>query len=1127
MPDVTVPEGLSVELTIDADGIVDARETVVRLRGSARLGEYALDTLDVDAHIMRRGDKPHTVDLTAAVVGGALGVQSPVVLRTLAEITTAPVINVNLTAPEGKESYPVSSDGHDNTQFLTGGIRYDPNEGSLKLAALRLRGSLGSFSVDAALDSLRRGSFGFDCEWIDPPELVFAMVSADSAARDAVRSRWIEDGPFSIRVDGTLGREGAEPVVAASAVFRLPGPRTAAPLFADSVAVDDLGPVEGSLRFEMGPCEADGRGDIGRMLDVRLDLGETSWLDTAVVDLRGCGGSITLDTLRVSFEGLRIAADGGAVDGVWDLSARIALADSQLIARLRPGVDAPSVAIDVVSRLEGRADDWRLFAELDGRFATAEIRIPQIAGRVALAADTLDARIELSRGLSSRALVLDSVSVANRGSLRGGVREGAAEIQAHGPDVDFVHAVRWSKDGDIAVHGDTLYLRVVNGTLASLRPYTLNVADGKLNIADMALEGSLGWVRADGYVSTDSAEFAAQVAIHAPHKPRFLEIADRLWPDSLRIDVRIDGPSTIRADGKISGITLGVGVPASVRFELSADSGAAGATFAVDSPERSLLEIDARLPAYRLGDALRDGPVVLDVRLDEFPLPADPGALTAEKTEELGRLSGRIAVRGIASDPCAVGALRFDFTGGQELANYRLVFETRLVGDAPFDTALVRIGNQLFQTAIANADQAPGLSAQLSMTKSNRPVLTGELVYPLSFSLAPIAFGVRDPAEMTLRLQSEALTLTDFDPLLPPDLDLEGTCTIAFDATGDARNPSLNGSLRTDRLHIVSARRAQIEPDVEVAVGGTWARPSIGGLVQVRTGFIRMPESKTDLHPVDGQAVLWEAALPAAGIDSTLEGPQPPRDWREEEEQKPIRAMDIDVAVEIPGAFRIIGERLNVELSGDMRLVQKGNRLLLTGQLTPLGGQLLFMGRAFEIRRGYVNFYGGDEMNPSFDLLLQADVSDVRVDIKLTGTADEPIIELTSDPQMSESDIMSLLLFGTRMGDLDTSQSGFLQQRTAEMLLVFGTTKLQSQMSQQLGVDIVTVQQSTRQPDQSALVVGKYLNSRTLLKYEQNLENASTYLINLEYYLTKRIKLETYIDQSSETGAEINWSKDY
>jgi hypothetical protein len=862
------------------------------------------------------------------------------------------------------------------------------------------------------------------------------------------------------------------------------------------------------------------------MFDVRLDLGETSWLDTAVVDLRGCGGSIVLDTVRMSFEGLRIDADGGAVDGVWDLSARIALADSQLVARLRPGVDAPSLAIDVGCRLDGPSDDWRLFAQLDGRFATAEIRIPQIAGRVALAADTLDARMELAQGLSSRALVLDSVSVANRGSLRGGVREGAAEIQAHGPDVDFVHAVRWSKDGDIAVHGDTLYLRVVNGTLVSLRPYALNVSDGALSIANMALEGSLGRVRADGYVSADSAEFAAQVVIQAPHKPRFLEIADRLWPDSLRIDARIDGPSNIHTEGQISGITLGVGVPTSVRFELSADAVAAGAVFAIDSPERTLLEVDARLPAYHLGDALRDGPVELDVRLDELPVPADPGALTAEKTEELGRLSGRIVVRGIASDPCAVGALRCDFTGGQELANYKLVFETRLAGDAPLDTALVRIGNQLFQTAIANEDHAPGLSAHLSMTKSNRPVLTGELVYPLSFSLAPIALGVREPAEMTLKLQSEALTLTDLDPLLPPDLDLEGTCTIAFDATGDARNPSLNGRLRTDRLKIVSARGAQIAPDVEIDVGGVWDRPSISGQVQVRSGFIRMPQSKTDLHPTDGQSYLWETASPVE-VDSTLEGPPTPRSWGDTEQQKPVRGMDIDVGVVIPGAFRIIGERLNAELSGDLRLVQKDSRLVLSGQLTPLSGTLIFMGRTFEIRRGYVNFYGGDEMNPSFDLLLQADVSDVRVDIQLTGTADEPIVELTSDPQMSESDIMSLLLFGTRMGDLSSSQSGLLQQRTAEVLLVFGASKLQSQMSQQLGVDIVSVQQSTRQPDQSALVVGKYLNTRTLLKYEQNLENAGTYLINLEYILTKRIKLGTFIDQASETGAEINWSKDY
>ena len=78
-----------------------------------------------------------------------------------------------------------------------------------------------------------------------------------------------------------------------------------------------------------------------------------------------------------------------------------------------------------------------------------------------------------------------------------------------------------------------------------------------------------------------------------------------------------------------------------------------------------------------------------------------------------------------------------------------------------------------------------------------------------------------------------------------------------------------------------------------------------------------------------------------------------------------------------------------------------------------------------------------------------------------------------------------------------------------------------------MSVDIITIQQSTRKPEESALVVGKYLNSRTLIKYEQNLQNTGAYLVNLEYVLTRRFKLETYVDQATETGIEINWSFDY
>jgi autotransporter translocation and assembly factor TamB len=378
---------------------------------------------------------------------------------------------------------------------------------------------------------------------------------------------------------------------------------------------------------------------------------------------------------------------------------------------------------------------------------------------------------------------------------------------------------------------------------------------------------------------------------------------------------------------------------------------------------------------------------------------------------------------------------------------------------------------------------------------------------------------------MNLEIESADVALTDLDPLLPPDINLEGTCKVQFSATGRADNPSLNGSIRTQNLQIESAKRAQIAPDVQVDLGGTMARPAVKGIATIRSGYIRVPEQQSQLHPSEGSSILRQAADSAwaaadttgllAAIPDSLDIPE-------------IDAgLDLDVRVVIPGSFRIIGSRMNIVLSGDLHLVQQGENPLLTGQLIPESGDLLFMGRSFEVRRGSVNFYGGDELNPGLDLTLTAEVSGHRIEIRLTGSLKDPELALTSDPQLAESDIVSLLVFGKPMGELSTSQTGHVQQRTTEILLGYGAVKLQEQMSGQMGVDIVTIKQSTRQADESALVVGKYLNSRTLIRYEQNIENTGTYLLNLEYILTKRLKLQTYVDQASATGVEINWSNDW
>ncbi|NNF06161.1 MAG: hypothetical protein HKN21_05320, partial [Candidatus Eisenbacteria bacterium] len=123
--------------------------------------------------------------------------------------------------------------------------------------------------------------------------------------------------------------------------------------------------------------------------------------------------------------------------------------------------------------------------------------------------------------------------------------------------------------------------------------------------------------------------------------------------------------------------------------------------------------------------------------------------------------------------------------------------------------------------------------------------------------------------------------------------------------------------------------------------------------------------------------------------------------------------------------------------------------------------------------------------------------------------------------------IMSLLLFGRSLDELDSDQVTLLQNRTREMAAALAASKLEAGLSRQLGVDMVTIRQGQGPSDQSSVVVGKYLSRRALLKYEQVIESGMGFMINLEYTLLRQLKLETLVGSENQSAVELNWSTEY
>ena len=59
------------------------------------------------------------------------------------------------------------------------------------------------------------------------------------------------------------------------------------------------------------------------------------------------------------------------------------------------------------------------------------------------------------------------------------------------------------------------------------------------------------------------------------------------------------------------------------------------------------------------------------------------------------------------------------------------------------------------------------------------------------------------------------------------------------------------------------------------------------------------------------------------------------------------------------------------------------------------------------------------------------------------------------------------------------------------------------------------------------IMVGRYITPEILLRYEMSLEDSQDYTVNLEYWISQRISLQSYYSQARESGIELNWSKDY
>ncbi len=562
------------------------------------------------------------------------------------------------------------------------------------------------------------------------------------------------------------------------------------------------------------------------------------------------------------------------------------------------------------------------------------------------------------------------------------------------------------------------------------------------------------------------------VYVDDPETPRFSGEAtvrdvalDELVLDELRVawdgaadSLRVSSATVTIGDGRLAGHGV-----------LHAESSPVRGLFSPD-PRGALVRPDTRVSLEIEGtglDTRLPGRVRALVRPEVVEPEPDEGEIVViERSLDLwrdvaGRASGWLSVTGPLSDPTMRAELD---TGPLGVGDDLMIEATTLAG--VYDDNLL---------TISRCDvTADGRHAQVS----------GFL--PCSVDLAAGRVALLDrPMLVSIDLAESPAWLLSF--VFPELIVAKGTLTGSGTIEGTPGQPDAEGRFllaggearwfgRTETIRDVTAT-------INLASSGLLVSEAVGyagrdGVVRA-TGRFRSPSEYrfqvdvTDFSFVEGGMVGLVDGVLNVSPDSLTAGRLLPRvdgiaqlrqaeifQWtpvRREITPDEIPALyDIDVEV---GRIYVNTNELRTSTNilmgdGELQVRNYPEALRLGGQLHVLEGSATVYGNQFRITRGELNFLELDGVNPELDIEAETklggayarergyDAVNTKIIARVTGTLQEPVIELRTEPDdlgLSQSEIIEYLTIGRYVGSGDAA--GGLEP-TADILLKLLTQDL-------------------------------------------------------------------------------------
>jgi len=199
----------------------------------------------------------------------------------------------------------------------------------------------------------------------------------------------------------------------------------------------------------------------------------------------------------------------------------------------------------------------------------------------------------------------------------------------------------------------------------------------------------------------------------------------------------------------------------------------------------------------------------------------------------------------------------------------------------------------------------------------------------------------------------------------------------------------------------------------------------------------------------------------------------------------------------------------------------------LTGNIKLDGGFLRFLQNKLRIDYGKIEFVANQMNDPIIDLIAKNRINKYMVSLQASGSLQKPTILVESTPELTEEQVLSLLLSGSENYKLQTDLLALIEQNLYNIVLGSKTTFSQSaNLLQKITRPLKYIQISPDFTDQSGRggikgTINVNVNDQVKAQLQKNFNLQDDFSVQLEYLLSDDVNVRAIKDQRGELGAEV------